>query len=103
MILYVYATGPRSNIALAPLTRRLQLVLDEERHNRLIEESRRSHRSVSSLVRESIDARFDLLEGPSRTKSAATELLAAPRPADREPDWAEVERELLDSSAPRTP
>jgi predicted DNA-binding protein len=79
------------------LTRRTQLLLDEERHGRLEEESRRTGRSIASLVREAIDARYRLAELTDDRRRAATELLSAPRPAGAEPDWSEIEREMLDS------
>jgi hypothetical protein len=85
---------------MSTLSRRTQLLLDDERHRRLEQEARRTGRSVGSLVREAIDARYDLQAQSGRRQAAADTLLAAPRPADPEPDWAEVERELLDSSAP---
>jgi hypothetical protein len=75
----------------------MQLLLDNERHQRLAEESRRSGRSIGSLVREAIDARYQLSELTAERRRAAIALLSAPRPADAEPDWAEVEREMLDS------
>jgi predicted LPLAT superfamily acyltransferase len=80
------------------LSHRTQLLLDDERHRRLEEEARRTGRSIASLVREAIDARYELAQqGAGRRRAAAT-LLAAPRPSGPEPDWAEVERELLDSA-----
>lgn len=84
---------------MSTLSRRTQLLLDEERHRRLEDEARRTGRSIGALVREAIDVRFDLEEQSERRRAAATELLKAPRPSDPEPDWAEVERELLDSTA----
>lgn len=84
---------------ISTLSRRTQLLLDDERHRRLEEEARRTGRSIGSLVREAIDVRFDLREQTERHREAAAELLAAPRPADPEPDWPDIERELLDSTA----
>lgn len=82
------------------LSHRTQLLLDDERHARLEDEARRTGRSVASLVREAIDLRFGAEDGAARRQAAATALLAAPRPSDPEPDWADVERELLDTTAP---
>jgi predicted LPLAT superfamily acyltransferase len=81
------------------LSHRTQLLLDDERHRRLEEEARRTGRSIASLVREAIDARYELETQSAGRRRAATVLLGAPRPSDPEPDWVEVERELLDSSA----
>ncbi len=82
---------------MSTLSHRTQLLLDDERHRRLEEEARRTGRSIASLVREAIDARYQLAEQTAGRRRAATALLDAPRPAGPEPDWAEVERELLDS------
>ena len=84
---------------MSTLSRRTQLLLDEERHRRLQEEGRRTGRSIASLVREAIDARYELAQQSAGRRRAAAALLDAPRPADPEPDWTDVERELLDSSA----
>jgi transposase len=80
------------------LSHRTQLLLDDERHRRLEEEARRTGRSVASLVREAIDTRYELAQQSAGRRRAAAVLLQAPRPSDPEPDWAEVERELLDST-----
>jgi predicted DNA-binding protein len=45
---------------MSTLSHRTQLLLDDERHRRLEEEARRTGRSIASLVREAIDARYDL-------------------------------------------
>ncbi len=84
---------------MAVFSRRTQLLLDEERYARLEREARRTGRSVAALVREAIDVRFGGEGEAQSRRAAATALLATPRPTDREPDWAEVERELLDSTA----
>ncbi len=83
---------------MSTLSRRTQLLLDEERHRRLAEEAQRTGRSIGALVREAIDVRFDLEEQAGRRRAAASDLLGAPRPSDPEPNWSEVEREMLDSS-----
>lgn len=79
------------------LSHRTQLLLDDERHRRLEEEARRTGRSIASLVRDAIDARYELTQQSAGRSKAAAMLLEAPRPSDPEPDWAEVERGLLDS------
>jgi hypothetical protein len=84
---------------MSTLTHRTQLLLDDERRGRLDDEARRTGRSVASLVREAIDARYGLAGQDAARASAAAALLASPRPADAEPDWHDVEHELLDSSA----
>jgi hypothetical protein len=84
---------------ISTLSHRTQLLLDDERHRRLEEEARRTGRSIASLVREAIDARYERAQQGAGRRHAAAMLLDAPRPSDPEPDWAEVERELLDSAA----
>jgi hypothetical protein len=86
-----------------PLSRRMQLLLDEGRHRHLAEEAARTGRSVGALVREAIDARFELHERDERRRRAAAALLCAPRSADPEPDWRKIEREHLDGSADGVP
>jgi predicted DNA-binding protein len=83
---------------MSTLSHRTQLLLDDERHRRLEEEARRTGRSVASLVREAIDARYQLAEQTDDRRRAAGALLDAPRPSDAEPDWAEVKRDLLNST-----
>lgn len=84
---------------MSTLSHRTQLLLDDERHRRLEEEARRTGRSIASLVREAIDARYEFAQQSAGRSKAAAMLLEAPRPSDPEPDWAEVERDLLDSAA----
>jgi predicted DNA-binding protein len=88
---------------MSTLSRRTQLLLDEERHRRLADEAQRTGRSIGALVREAIDVRFEQEEQAERRRTAAGELLSAPRPGDPEPDWSEVERELLDASPAGAP
>lgn len=88
---------------MSTLSRRTQLLLDEERHHRLAEEARRTGHSIGALIREAIDVRFELEEQAERRSAAASRLLSAPRPSDPEPDWSEVERELLDASPAGAP
>jgi hypothetical protein len=82
------------------LSHRTQLLLDDERHRRLEEEARRTGRSIASLVREAIDVRYQLAQQVAGRRRAAAVLLDAPRPVGPEPDWSEVEQELLDSKTP---
>jgi predicted DNA-binding protein len=83
---------------MSTLSHRTQLLLDDERHRRLEEEARRTGRSIASLVREAIDARYESAQQSAVRRKAAATLLEGPRPSDPEPDWAEVERDLLDSA-----
>ncbi len=54
-------------------------------------------------MREAIDVRFNLADEAERRRAAAESLLRAPRPSDPEPDWSEIERELLDDSPAGAP
>jgi predicted DNA-binding protein len=78
------------------LTRRTQLLLDEERYRRLEERSAATGRSVASLIREAIDAALEEGDHEARAQ-AGRRLLSAPLPAGEEPDWEESKREMLDS------
>lgn len=55
--------------------RRLQLLLDQERYDRVAAEAQRSGRSVAAVIREAIDLRFVGEQDAVRMASAA-ELLA---------------------------
>lgn len=57
------------------MERRLQLLLDQERYDRVAQEADRSGRSVASVIREAIDMRFPRADLEDRAY-AAGELLA---------------------------
>jgi plasmid stability protein len=79
------------------LTRRTQILLDEERHRALRRRSAASGRSVGELIREGIDRL--LADEGERDRDAETErerafesfLSAEPMPVD---DWPVMEREI---------
>ena len=56
------------------MERRLQLLLDQERYDRVAAEASRSGRSVAAVIREAIDLRFD--DSGSRRAAGMAELLA---------------------------
>jgi predicted DNA-binding protein len=77
------------------MERRLQLLLDQERYDRVEQEAKRSGRSVAAVIREAIDVRFD--DDTARRSAAAAEFLRLTQhTSGREPDWAETKAELLD-------
>lgn len=72
------------------LSRRVQILLDEERHERLLAESRRRRLSVGALVREAIDRAYP--SDAAKRRAAGRAILAAPRmPA---PTFEELKAEL---------
>lgn len=72
------------------LTRRTQILLDDDRYERLRERANRSGESVGALIRGAIDRLLD--EDLDRRSHAAASLLAAePMPVG---DWPELEREI---------
>jgi hypothetical protein len=78
------------------LTRRLQILLDDQRYRRLRAEARARRASVGALVREAIDRTFPV--GHERKRAAAKAILAAaPMPLPR--DVRELKRELDDIRA----
>lgn len=84
------------------LTRRTQLLLDEERFAELERRAAESGRSVASIIREAIDEKLARQDDAGRRREAARGLLGAPPPAyEREPDWAEVKGALRDRRASR--
>ena len=73
------------------MEKRLQLLLDQERYDRVAAEAARSGRSVAAVIREAIDLRFD--DSSAARAAAARQLLRMT--ADRvgtgvEPEWAET-------------
>lgn len=74
------------------LNKRVEIRIDEERLKILEEEARRRHKSVSNLVREAIDAKYQVRESRIAKKLKAVEELArinAPAPL-----WEQVEEEI---------
>lgn len=74
----------------ATLTRRLQVLLDDARFERLEGEAARRGSSVATLVREAIDLAFPV-DGPGRLE--AGELLLAAEPIEVG-DWADHKAEI---------
>jgi Ribbon-helix-helix protein, copG family len=75
------------------LTRRLQVLLDEERYARLERRSEETGASVGALVRRAIDETYPA--GSSDPERAGEEFLAAdPMPVE---DWPTMKEELLRS------
>lgn len=77
------------------LTRRLQILLDDERHERLTAESRRSGRSVGALVRDALDRTYPSVT--RRKREAARRILAAPRMPIGDPEEIRAELDELRS------
>ncbi len=84
------------------LERRLQVLLDQERFDRLSRESAATGRSIGALVREAIDLRYPA-EVDIHMQAARGLLDLAGRDATPEPDWPEVKAELERDLARRLP
>lgn len=85
------------------LNRRLQVLVDDERYERLARESERIGAPVGELVRRAIDHEFPSNE--LDRAAAARALLAMPAPPGegREPDWEDQKREMLDAPMHKWP
>jgi hypothetical protein len=85
------------------LNRRLQVLVDDERYERLARESRRIGAPVGELVRRAIDHGFPPDEPDPA--AAARALLAMPPPPGegQEPDWEDQKREMLDAPMRKWP
>jgi predicted DNA-binding protein len=83
---------------MSALTRRTQILLDEERHRRLEEEASQTGRSVASIIREAIDLRLGEGDRAQRRVEAGRRLLASVPPEGdaHKPDWEDVEGDLYD-------
>lgn len=76
------------------LTRRTQLLLDEDRYARLERRAAETERSVAAIIREAIDDKLADPVSSSRQREAALGLLEAPAPEGIERDWSEVKDDL---------
>ncbi len=89
---------------MSTLTRRTQLLLDDERYDRLQRRAEETGRSVASIIREAIDEKLADDEFAARRQAAVRRLLAEPTPQEgREPDWEDVKREMLDTMQGKFP
>jgi hypothetical protein len=87
------------------LNRRLQILVDDERYERLARESERVGAPVGELVRRAIDHEFPQIGHGAERARAGRELLAMPAPSGEgpEPDWEDQKRELLDARLHKWP
>ena len=87
------------------LNRRLQVLVDDERFERLARESERIGAPVGELVRRAIDREFPGIGHDAERERAGRELLAMPPPPGDgpEPDWEDQKRELLDAPMRKWP
>lgn len=77
------------------LSRRTQLLLDDERYARLEQRAAETGQSVAAVIREAIDEKLAHDDLGARRREAAADLLTAPPPPySREPDWEEVKDDL---------
>lgn len=77
------------------LNRRLQILVDDERFDRLAEASKRTGAPVGELVRRAIDREFPPHD--AERERAGQRLLAMGGPPGPEPDWGNQKREILDA------
>jgi hypothetical protein len=85
------------------LNRRLQVLVDDERYERLARESERIGAPVGELVRRAIDREFPRVGNRAERERAGRELLAIPPQPGPEPDWEDQKREMLDASMRKWP
>jgi hypothetical protein len=87
------------------LNRRLQILVDDARFERLSEESKRSGAPVGELVRRAIDREFPAVGRQAERERAGRELLAMPPPPGDgpEPSWEDQKREMLDAPMSKWP
>jgi hypothetical protein len=76
------------------MERRLQLLLDQERYDRLAQEAEATGRSVASLIREAIDVRFP--SGAAERAEALSRFLDLPVDEGEGLSWTEIKAGLDD-------
>lgn len=81
---------------MAQLTRRLQVLIDDDRYERLRRESERTGAPIGAIVRAAIDERVGRAPDLEEMRAAARLILNAPRPPGREPDWEVQKEQMLD-------
>jgi len=82
------------------MERRLQLLLDQDRYDRVAGEAARSGRSVAAVIREAIDLRFD--DASRLRRDAATRFLELADGPDAEPyEEADALKDLWDEDLSR--
>lgn len=74
---------------MATMTRRLQLLLDDARMERLEKRAEAGGRSVASLIREAIDIAYPPTDLARRQQAVERILAAPPMPVE---GWAEMKR-----------
>jgi plasmid stability protein len=74
------------------LTRRTQLLLDDELHSRLRETAARRGVSMGALIREAIEEKLSRVQNV-RAEAFAKLLAAEPMPVD---DWPAMKRQMLE-------
>jgi hypothetical protein len=79
------------------LTRRTQLLLDEDRYRRLERRARGTGQSVAAVIREAIDEKLEADDREPARREAGAWLLSQSTPSAPEPDWATAKREMLDA------
>ena len=80
-------------MCMGTMTRRLQILMDDDRYALLERESAASGRSVAELIREAVDHRYRA--DPDARRDAYQRILAAePMPVD---DWDVMKSELLEA------
>jgi hypothetical protein len=76
------------------LTRRLQVLIDDDRYERLRREAERTGAPIGAIVREAIDAALPAGRDPESIEAAGRQLLEAePMPVG---DWSEMKGAMLD-------
>jgi hypothetical protein len=81
---------------MAQLTRRLQVLIDDERYERLRREAERTGAPIGAIVRAAIDERVGVGEDREKRRVALRRLLDAPPPPGPEPDWEDAKETMLD-------
>jgi len=80
-------------MASSQLSRRTQLLLDDDLHRRLRESAERRGISMGALIREALAEKLARVQD-DRAEAFARLLAAEPMPVD---DWPVMKREILDS------
>jgi hypothetical protein len=78
---------------MATMTHRLQLLLDDERYDRVAEAARRQRTSVASVIRDAID---QMTADDEQARQAALQRILDAEPTPVPDDPADVKREIYE-------
>jgi len=86
---------PAYDGVMATMERRVQVLFDEERYERLVAEAKEERMSVGALIREAVDERLDRRRADAQAALERLWTRADAHPVEMD-DWDAVKEDLVD-------